>query len=84
MGDRGGYQLNRGFYCPQTSFVSATNNLLLKSEFHTGSESHFECSIESDDGDGMSENERYDADHCQVCSEVLQECAESCRNMMRT
>ena len=28
------------------------------------------------------ECERHDADHCQVCDEVLQECAESCRNMM--
>jgi len=28
------------------------------------------------------ECERHDADHCQVCAEVLQECAESCRNMM--
>jgi len=28
------------------------------------------------------ECERHDAEHCQVCAEVLTECAESCRNMM--
>jgi len=28
------------------------------------------------------EYERHDAKHCQVCAEVLRECAESCRNMM--
>jgi hypothetical protein len=27
------------------------------------------------------ECERHDADHCQVCAEVLRECAESCRGM---
>lgn len=29
-----------------------------------------------------AECERHDAHHCQVCAEVLRECAESCRNMM--
>jgi hypothetical protein len=30
------------------------------------------------------ECERHDADHCQLCAEVLRECAESCRTTMRT
>jgi hypothetical protein len=29
-----------------------------------------------------AECERHDADHCQVCAEVLRECAESCRTVV--
>jgi hypothetical protein len=31
--------------------------------------------------DCADECEQHDHDHCQVCAEVLRECAESCRTM---